>query len=88
MVLQRGNHAIGSHAAEGKSLLLFRKTAEGLREMVYEKYHTEKAPEMKAISEMQSSSSCARGARSSRQQKDRLKLPHPSDQLGGFGRHP
>jgi hypothetical protein len=27
MVLQRGNLAIGSHAAEGKSLLLFRKTA-------------------------------------------------------------
>jgi 5-methylcytosine-specific restriction protein A len=48
MVLQRGNLAIGSHAAEGKSLLLFRKTAEGLRflgEMVYEKYHTEKAPD-------------------------------------------
>jgi 5-methylcytosine-specific restriction protein A len=46
MALQRGNLAIASHAAEGKSLLLFRKTKEGLRfvgEMVYEKHHIEKA---------------------------------------------
>jgi 5-methylcytosine-specific restriction enzyme A len=48
MVLQRGNLAIASHAAEGKGLLLFRKTKEGLRflgEMVHEKYHFEKAPD-------------------------------------------
>src|SRR6516164_4868843 len=48
MVLQRGNLAIAGHAADGKSLLLFRKTAEGLRflgEMVYEKHHIEKAPD-------------------------------------------
>jgi 5-methylcytosine-specific restriction enzyme A len=48
MVLQRGNLAIASHAADGKSLLLFRKTKEGLRfvgEMVYEKHHLEKAPD-------------------------------------------
>lgn len=29
MVMQRGNLAIASHAAEGKSLLLFRKTDDG-----------------------------------------------------------
>jgi 5-methylcytosine-specific restriction protein A len=48
MVMQRGNLAIASHAADGKSLLLFRKTTEGLRflgEMVYDKHHTEKAPD-------------------------------------------
>jgi 5-methylcytosine-specific restriction protein A len=48
MVLQRGNLAIASHAADGKSLLLFRKSAEGLRflgEMAYEKHHIEKAPD-------------------------------------------
>ena len=48
MALQRGNLAIASHSAEGKSLLLFRKTSEGLRfvgEMVYEKYHFERAPD-------------------------------------------
>ena len=48
MVLQRGNLAIAQHAVEGKSLLLFRKTAEGLRflgEMVYEKHHTENTPD-------------------------------------------
>ncbi|MCK1586936.1 HNH endonuclease signature motif containing protein [Bradyrhizobium sp. 169] len=48
MVLQRGNLAIASHSAEGKSLLLFRKTSEGLRfvgEMVYEAHHLEKAPD-------------------------------------------
>jgi hypothetical protein len=46
--LQRGNLAIASHAADGKSLLLFRKTREGLRlvgEMVYEKHHIERAPD-------------------------------------------
>jgi 5-methylcytosine-specific restriction protein A len=48
MVLQRGNLAIASHAADGKSLLLFRKTKEGLRflgEMVYDRHHIEKAPD-------------------------------------------
>ncbi|MGF6428346.1 HNH endonuclease [Bradyrhizobium elkanii] len=48
MVLQRGNLAIASHSVEGKSLLLFRKTSDGLRfvgEMVYEKHHFEKAPD-------------------------------------------
>ena len=48
MLLQRGNLAIASHAADGKSLLLFRKTKDGLRflaEMVYEKHHVERAPD-------------------------------------------
>ncbi|MBR1155095.1 HNH endonuclease [Bradyrhizobium sp. JYMT SZCCT0428] len=48
MTLQRGNLAIASHSAEGKSLLLFRKTNEGLRfatEMVYETHHLERAPD-------------------------------------------
>jgi 5-methylcytosine-specific restriction protein A len=48
MVMQRGNLAIASHAQDGKSLLLFRKTAEGLRflsEVVYDKHHIEKAPD-------------------------------------------
>lgn len=48
MTLQRGNLAIASHSAEGKSLVLFRKTAEGLRflgEMAYEKHHIERAPD-------------------------------------------
>jgi 5-methylcytosine-specific restriction enzyme A len=48
MVLQRGNLAIASHTADGKGLLLFRKTKEGLRfvgEMVYDKHHIEQAPD-------------------------------------------
>jgi 5-methylcytosine-specific restriction enzyme A len=48
MVLQRGNLAVASHAADGKSLLLFRKTNEALRfvgEMVYERHHLERAPD-------------------------------------------
>src|SRR3954447_16990724 len=48
MALQRGNLAIGSHAADGKSLLLFRKASDGLRfagEMVYEKHRFEQAPD-------------------------------------------
>jgi 5-methylcytosine-specific restriction protein A len=48
MVLQRGNLAIASHAADGKSLLLFRKMKDGLRflgEMVYEQHHVERAPD-------------------------------------------
>ena len=48
MAVQRGNLAIASHSAEGKSLLLFRKMNEGLRfvsEMVYEKHHFERAPD-------------------------------------------
>lgn len=46
MALQRGNLAIASHSGDGKSLLLFRKTNDGLRfvdEMVYEKHHFERA---------------------------------------------
>jgi 5-methylcytosine-specific restriction protein A len=52
MLFQRGNLAIASHPAEGKSLILFRKTKEGLRflgEMVYEKHHIEKAPDREGI---------------------------------------
>src|SRR6266446_8073538 len=48
MELQRGNHAVATHAADGKSILLFRKTKEGVRflgEMVYEKHHIERAPD-------------------------------------------
>jgi 5-methylcytosine-specific restriction enzyme A len=48
MQLQRGNRAIAEHSAEGKSLLLFRNTAAGLRfegEMVYEGHHIERAPD-------------------------------------------
>jgi 5-methylcytosine-specific restriction protein A len=48
MVLQRGNLAIASHVADGKSLLLFRKSKDGLRfigEMVYEKHHIEREPD-------------------------------------------
>src|SRR5262249_46355796 len=43
-----GNRAIAEHSAQGKSLLLFRKTPEGLRfegEMVCEGYHIELAPD-------------------------------------------
>lgn len=50
MLMQRGNLAIASHAAEGKSLLLFRKTTDSLRflgEMVYDRHHTEKASDRK-----------------------------------------
>lgn len=48
MQLQRGNRAIAEHSTLGKSLLLFRKTANGLRfegEMVYESHHIERAPD-------------------------------------------
>jgi 5-methylcytosine-specific restriction protein A len=44
----RGNKAIREHSAEGKSLLLFRKTAQGVRflnEMVYIGDHFERAPD-------------------------------------------
>jgi 5-methylcytosine-specific restriction protein A len=46
MRLRAGNRAISEHSARGKSLLLFRKTPEGLRfegEMVCEGYHVEPA---------------------------------------------
>ena len=46
MQLIRGNRAIAEHSSAGKSLLLFRKTPEGVRfegEMVCEGYHLEKA---------------------------------------------
>lgn len=48
MTMQRGNFAIATHASTGKSLLLFRKTTDGLRyvsELVYEKHHIERAPD-------------------------------------------
>jgi 5-methylcytosine-specific restriction protein A len=48
MQLQRGNRAIAEHSAFGTSLLLFRKTDDGLRfegEMVYEGHHVERAPD-------------------------------------------
>ena len=48
MSLQKGNKAVATHSAEGKSLLLFRKSREGLifeDEMVYETYHIERAPD-------------------------------------------
>ncbi len=46
----RGNRAIRDHSLDGKSLLLFRKTSEGLRfinEMVYSAHHIERAPDSK-----------------------------------------
>jgi len=52
MSLQKGNKAIATHSAEGKSLLLFRKSREGLifeDEMVYETHHIERAPDGKGI---------------------------------------
>jgi 5-methylcytosine-specific restriction enzyme A len=48
MQFQRGNRAIAEHSALGKSLLLFRQTAGGLRfenEMVCESHHIERAPD-------------------------------------------
>jgi 5-methylcytosine-specific restriction enzyme A len=46
MRLRAGNRAIAEHSIEGKGLLVFRKTPEGLRfegEMVCEGYHIERA---------------------------------------------
>jgi 5-methylcytosine-specific restriction protein A len=46
MIMQKGNRAIAGHSAEGKSLLLFKKTKNGLRfegEMVHEADHIERA---------------------------------------------
>ena len=46
MRLRAGNRAIAEHSAQGKGLLLFRRTPEGLRfegEMVCEGYHFERA---------------------------------------------
>ncbi len=48
MQMLRGNAAIVRHSADGRSLLLFRKIASGLRfegEMVYENHHIERAPD-------------------------------------------
>ncbi|MCC5777876.1 HNH endonuclease [Nitratireductor sp. B36] len=48
MVMLRGNRAIADHSADGKSLLLFFDTGNGLRfhgEMVCEGYHIERAPD-------------------------------------------
>src|SRR5262245_39229258 len=50
MRLRAGNTAIAEHSAQGKGLLLFRRTSEGLRfegEMVCEGYHIESAPDRK-----------------------------------------
>jgi 5-methylcytosine-specific restriction protein A len=52
MRLRAGNKAIVEHSAAGKSLLLFRKSADGLRfegEMVCEGYHNEVAPDRNGI---------------------------------------
>jgi len=48
MRLRAGNRAIAEHSAQGKGLLLFRKTPDGLRfegEMVCEGYHLETSPD-------------------------------------------
>lgn len=48
MVMQRGNRRILEHSADGKSLLLFRKSSQGVRfidEMVCESHHHEPAPD-------------------------------------------
>jgi 5-methylcytosine-specific restriction protein A len=48
MTLQRGNRAIANHSIDGRSLLLFRKSRDGLffeDEMVYETHHIERAPD-------------------------------------------
>ena len=48
MRLRAGNRAIAEHSANGNSLLLFKKVAQGLRyegEMVCEGYHHEEAPD-------------------------------------------
>jgi 5-methylcytosine-specific restriction protein A len=48
MTLQRGNRAIAYHSIDGRSLLLFRKSRDGLvfeDEMVYETHHIERAPD-------------------------------------------
>ncbi|WP_375414642.1 HNH endonuclease [uncultured Bradyrhizobium sp.] len=50
MTMQRGNAAIAGHSSEGKSLLLFRDTRDGLQfvdEMVFETYHIERALDRK-----------------------------------------
>jgi 5-methylcytosine-specific restriction enzyme A len=48
MQIRAGNRAIAEHSEQGKGLLLFRKTDDGLRfegEMVYEGRHVERAPD-------------------------------------------
>jgi 5-methylcytosine-specific restriction enzyme A len=48
MRLRAGNRAIAEHSSQGKDLLLFRKTSDGLRfegEMVCEGYQFERAPD-------------------------------------------
>jgi 5-methylcytosine-specific restriction protein A len=48
MRMRAGNLAVAEHSANGKSLLLFRKVADGLRfegEMVCETFHIERAPD-------------------------------------------
>lgn len=52
MQMNKGNRAVAEHSAVGESLLLFRKTKDGLRfegEMVYEAHHIERAPDTKGI---------------------------------------
>src|SRR3954470_7251971 len=48
MLLRAGNRAIAEHSAQGKGLVLFRKTSHGVRfegEMVCGGYHREAAPD-------------------------------------------
>lgn len=48
MRMRAGNRAIAEHSAQGKSLLLFRRTSEGVRfegEMVCEGHHISRAPD-------------------------------------------
>jgi len=48
MQLRAGNRAVAEHSVQGKGLLLFKKTPNGLRfegEMVCEAYRTESAPD-------------------------------------------
>ncbi|RBO91051.1 HNH endonuclease [Pseudochrobactrum asaccharolyticum] len=48
MQMHKGNAAIANHSSNGKSLLLFAKTKQGLRfedEFICEAHHTEKAPD-------------------------------------------
>jgi 5-methylcytosine-specific restriction protein A len=48
MTLQRGNRAIANHSIDGRGLLLFRKSRNGLifeDEMVYETHHIERGPD-------------------------------------------
>lgn len=52
MQLQKGNRAVAEHSTQGESLLLFRRTSEGVRfegEMVCDGYHVRRAPDRNGI---------------------------------------